>query len=438
MRDLFLSAVVLASLIATLRYPFAGILLWSWFTCMDPHQEAFGFVQTAPINLIIAGVTIPAWLLSKEKKSPHFDSTQVLIFLFLVWITFNGFFAVSPSHSWPLWNTAWKVIVLGLFISVMATNKVRMHALVWVVAASLLYYGIKGGVFTILTGGINHVMGPPNSQIGDNNTLALATLMVLPLVNYLRLHSANKWISRGLLAATVLSTLSVLGSYSRGAFVALGGLGSVAWFHSKRKILYLIAAAVVIIPAFYFMPQNYFDRIDTIRTAKEDSSFHGRLVAWQVAWHYASDHFPLGDGMAGAEMPNVFHHYFPDEPTHAAHSIYFQVLGDNGFVGLGLYLAILVTAFFNCSKIKKATRGNEELAWAFDLAGMIQLCLFAFCLGGAALSMAYYDILFICVGLLSAMRKLLQDVPAASGQFDLSARGPQPAVALSGAQAGKG
>jgi probable O-glycosylation ligase (exosortase A-associated) len=195
---------------------------------------------------------------------------------------------------------------------------------------------------------------------------------------------------------------------------------------------------MVIVPAFYFMPQNYFDRIDTIRTAKEDSSFHGRWVAWQVAWHYATDHFPLGDGMAGAEMPQVFHHYFPDEQTHAAHSIYFEVLGDNGFVGLGLYLAILVVAFRNCSKIKRATRGNDELSWAFDLAGMIRLCLFVFCLGGAALSMAYYDILFICVGLLSAMQKLLQAVPTPSAQFDLGVNGLQPAAALSGTRVGKG
>lgn len=432
MRDLFLVAVILATLVTTLRYPFAGILAWSWFTCMDPHQEAFGFVQTAPINLTIAAVTLPAWLFSKEKKTVHFDATQVLIFLFLVWITFNGFFAVTPSHSWPLWNTTWKTIVLGLFISAMATNKVRIHALVWAVAISLLYYGIKGGIFTLLTGGGSHVLGPPSTQIGDNNTLALATLMVLPLTNYLRLHTANRWISRGLFAAIALSTVSVLGSYSRGAFVALGGLGALAWFHSKRKILYFIAAAAVIVPALFFMPKTYFDRIDTIRNAKEDTSFHGRLIAWQVALDYATEHFPLGDGMAGAEMPQVFHHYFPDEPTHAAHSIYFQVLGDNGFVGLGLYIAILVVGFLNCSAIRKATRGKENLAWAFDLAGMIQLSLFVFCLGGSALSMAYYDILFICVGILSAMRKMLQTASTSSMQIQLGVDELQPATAMPG------
>src|SRR6476646_2738667 len=97
MRALFLIAVIGAGLIATLNYPFAGVLLWTWFTCMDPHQEAYGFAQSAPFNFIIACVTIAAWLLSKERKWPPVDATFVLILAFLAWITLNGYFAVDPA-----------------------------------------------------------------------------------------------------------------------------------------------------------------------------------------------------------------------------------------------------------------------------------------------------------------------------------------------------
>jgi len=417
MRDIFLVAIIFIGMLATLRYPFAGILLWTWFTVMDPHQGAFGFVTTAPLNLIIAVVTILSWIFSKEPKPRSFDLTHVLVFAFLVWITFNGFFAVDPSWSWPIWNITWKTILLGLLISKFVTNKVRAHALIWTVVVSLLYYGIKGGIFTLVTGGGSHVLGPTYSQIGDNNTLALATLMVLPLVNYLRLQSASRWISLGLLAAMALSTVSIVGSYSRGAFIALGGLSAVAWFRARNKFIYPIAAAIIVIPIFLFMPQNYFDRLDTIKTASSDPSFHGRVVAWKVAWSYATEHFPFGDGMAGGQLPAVFNHYFPSEETHAAHSIYFQVLGDNGFIGLILYVAILVTAFSYCSRIRKATRGINELHWAYELTGMIQLSLFVFCLGGAALSMAYYDVLFINVGLLSALRTMLATSSRANPKF---------------------
>src|SRR5579862_3657283 len=140
MRDLFLVGIIVLGLIPTLRYPFAGILLWTWFACMQPHQEAFGFAQTAPLNLIIAGVTIFAWLISKERKLPPRDAAMLFLIAFLIWITVNSFQAFDPDRSWPLWNRAWKTIALGMFIGVMATNKVRIHALVWVTVLSLFFY----------------------------------------------------------------------------------------------------------------------------------------------------------------------------------------------------------------------------------------------------------------------------------------------------------
>jgi probable O-glycosylation ligase (exosortase A-associated) len=425
MREILLLAVVLIGLVATLRYPFSGVLLWTWFTCMQPHQGAFGYVQSAPLNYVIAIVTLAAWLFSKERKVPPVDATLFLLIAFLFWITVNGFFAVDPNWSWPLWNRTWKTIALGLVISAMATNKIRVHALVWAAVGSILYYGIKGGIFTLLSGGHSHVFGPAQTFIGDNNQLAAVTLMVLPLANYLRLHSANRWISRGFLAAIAISTVSVLGSYSRGAFIALGGLGVVAWFRSRRVILYPVVVAIVLVPALYFMPASYYERLNTIGNSDPDGSVHGRLVAWQVAWKYANDHFPMGNGFSGSELPPVFNHYFPLEIAHAAHNIFFEVLGDNGFIGLGLYLAIMVYAFVNCSRIRRATRGRPEYAWAFDLASMLQLSLIAFCLAGSALSLAYYDLFFVWVGVLSAMRVILKDVKVEAWRF---ARKPDPAV----------
>jgi len=433
MRDVFLAAVILAGLIATLRYPFAGIILWTWFTCMNPHQDAWGFMTSAPINLIIAIVTVAAWVFSRERKQPVFDATFILLVGFLVWVTFNGFFAVDPDWSWGHWDQLWRTIILGVFISAIAKNKVRVHALVWTVVISLFYYSVKGGIFTILTGGHNQVLGPPNSQIGDNNTLALAVLMVLPLANYLRLNSAHRLVRNGAAIAIALTVLSVLGSYSRGGFVGLAALGFAAWFRARKKLVYPLAAAIIIIPAIAFMPVEYIGRINTIADASNDDSFQGRVTAWHVAWDYAVDHFPLGDGLDGAQLPVVFNHYYPHYGTHAAHSIFFEVLGDNGFPGLAIYLAILATAFFNCAQIRKASKDSAQFQWAFDLAGMMQLSLFVFCVAGAALSMAYYDVLFVWLGLLSAVRQMTRNLsPAKAFRADIVQH--EPTVAL-GAEA---
>ena len=428
MRDIAILAIVIGGMIATLRFPYVGILLWTWLTLMVPHQDAYGFSRSFPVNLMIAVVTILAVMFSKGNKKLPMDATLFFTSLFLVWITINGFQAVDPAWSWPLWNRCWRIIVLGILVSMTATNRTRVHALILVMTLSLMYYGVKGGLFTLITGGHYSVVGPDASTIGDNNQLALAILMIIPLANYVRLHSARLWVRQVMLAAMILSMLSVLGSYSRGAFIALAGLVVVAWFRAKRKFLYPIVAAIVVIPALHFMPQSYVDRINTIQNAQSDASFEGRINAWRVAMGYARDHFPFGAGFSGPELPQVFSVYAPGQDTHAAHSIYFQVLGDNGYVGLAIYLAILFLCFWNTFQIRRRTKRIPEYTWLYDLAGMIQLTLFVFCTGGAALSFAYYDVLFIAAGLLSAMRLYVQRELGSRKKFGVNAVFPVPAA----------
>jgi probable O-glycosylation ligase (exosortase A-associated) len=359
-----------------------------------------------------------------KRKLPPLDGTAVACGMFLVWMTFNNVFAVDPSSAWLLWGRNWMIFALALVLWVTATSKIRIHAVIWVSVICLFYYGVKGGFLSILYGGFKTIDGPPGTLIGDNNHLAVALLMILPLANYLRLHTANIWLRIALVAGFALTFLAVVGSYSRGAFLALAALGVVSWIYSRNKIIYAIFGVALAVPVFYFMPGEYYERLATLNDTDVDGSFQGRVQAWQVAYFYARDHFPFGAGFDGPELSSVYQSYFPGEAFRAAHSIYFQVLGDTGFIGLGIYLAILLLAFLNCWRIRKATRGKPELTWARDLATMIQLSLVAFCVGGAALSLAYYDMALVwAAGILPALWKLVRQTAA---QPDTSGVGKLP------------
>ena len=399
LRDLVLVACVLVCLGVSFRQPFAGVLAWTWFTLMQPHREVYGFFSsTLRINLVVAVVTILTWYFAKQRKLPPLDGTVVAFMMFLVWMTFNNVFAVDPSQAWLMWDRNWKIIALVLMMWATATSKVRIHAVVWVAVICLFYYGVKGGILSIASGGLKTIDGPLGTIISDNNHLAVALLMTLPLANYLRSHTANPWLRIALVAGFALTFLAVVGSYSRGAFLALAALGIVALVHSRNKFLYVIFGAALAVPVFYFMPAEYYERIATLNDPNSDASFQGRIQAWKVAFFYARDHFPFGAGFDGTQL-SVYRYYFPDAAdSRAAHSIYFQVLGDTGFLGLGIYLTILLLAFLNCRKIRMATRNKPDLAWARDLAKMIELSLVAFCVGGAALSLAYYDMALIWAG----------------------------------------
>lgn len=422
MRDIFLVVFLFIGLCVTLRHPFAGVLIWEWLSLMQPHQEAFGFSRSLPLNLIVVVVTIGSWLASKEESKkipPH--PIIILLLTLLAWMTFNSFFAFNPAWSWPYWDRTWRVFFLGIMVSVTATNRLRIDAIIWVAAISLLYYGVKGGVFTIETGGQYKVFGPDNSIIADNNQLALALLMILPLVEYLRTNTQSRILSFGLFGAELLTGVSVLGSYSRGAYVAMAAIAIIALFKTRRKFFYLAALALVLVPAYYLMPQAFFDRVGTIQDASTDGSFQGRVMAWHVAFRYAVDHFPFGAGFYGPQLKGIFNFYYPGADNHAAHSIYFQLLGEHGFIGLAIYLVIAVVSLSVCAKL---TKKREDVSpQTRKLGAMIQLSLVAFFVGGAALSMAYYDLFVVLICLLP---QLQQQMPGFVAQKRFRANNLQP------------
>jgi putative inorganic carbon (HCO3(-)) transporter len=399
MRDIFLVIAVVIGLGFTLKRPFVGLLLWEWFSIMSPHQEAFGFSRSLPLNLVIAVVTLLSWFFSNEPKriAPH--KLTVLMLIFLVWMTFNSFFAFNPGYSWPHWDLTWRIFAFGFAVSALATNRTRIEALLWCASISMMYYGVKGGIFTLVTGGTYRVFGPSGTIIGDNNQLALALLMALPFVEYLRSTVVSKWFSALLLVCMGLMVISVLGSYSRGALVAMAVLALIAVLQSKRKILYLLVIASFAVVVLSLMPPEFFERANSIKSADSDSSFLGRWMAWQVALFYATDHFPFGAGFYGPQLAGIFSHYFPGASLHAAHSIYFQVLGEHGFIGLILYLLIMVSALQSYRRLSKMRLENTEAAWIHRFAQLCITSLLVFAVGGALLSMAYYDtfIMLVCL-----------------------------------------
>ena len=145
--------------------------------------------------------------------------------LLLLGTTVTSLTAMAPWYIVePKYVQFVKMIVALLLTASLLTEVRRIHALIWAIVISLGYYGVKGGAFAILTGGEYRVFGPAASMIEDNNHLAAALLVTLPLMNYLRLHSAHALVRVGLLGAMGLTLLPVVASYSRGALLGLGAV----------------------------------------------------------------------------------------------------------------------------------------------------------------------------------------------------------------------
>jgi probable O-glycosylation ligase (exosortase A-associated) len=282
-----------------------------------------------------------------------------------------------------------------------------IHRLLWMLAVSLGYYGVKGGIFTLRSGGSDRVWGPAGTFIEDNNALALALVMAIPLMVYLRRHSARPWLRRGLAAVIALCALAALGTYSRGALLAIAAMATVLWLKSRRKLALALLLCALAPLLLAYMPPEWTSRMKSINEYRVDPSAQGRINAWGMAWNLARDKF-FGGGFDVYQEP-VFAIYAPDPADlHAAHSIYFQVLGEHGFVGLALYLLVGVLAWRSAGWIMRHAGAFDDLRWAAGLAAMIQTSLAGFAVGGAFLSLAYFDLPYYLAAILVATRALVE------------------------------
>jgi probable O-glycosylation ligase (exosortase A-associated) len=406
MRDILVFLIVFASLPFILRNPAAGVLMWVWISVMNPHTQGWGYAQTFPFAYLIAVATLFSLAVSRNPKTLPMNGCTITLLALVLWMNVTTLFALFPEAAHEQWNKVMKIMLMSLVTVVVIRSREDVHRLVWVLVGSLGYYGVKGGIFTVRSGASERVWGPEGTFIGDNNAIALALIITIPLMLYLYQTSTNRWVRLGMIASMLLSALAALGSYSRGALLAIAAMLCFMWVKSRRKA---IAGALLTTTAplfLLFMPERWSSRMDTIGDYNVDESAMGRINAWHMAYNLARDRF-FGGGFEIAE-PWTFMQYAPN-PTdvHAAHSIYFQMLGEHGFVGLGLYLLLGVLMWRSASAVIRLGAEQPDTVWAVTLATMIQASMIGFAVGGAFLSLVYYDVPYYLMAALVAMRRLL-------------------------------
>lgn len=415
-RDILVTAIVLGVLPYALMHPYAGVLLWTWLSIMNPHKLAWGFAFNAPFAAMAAGVTLIGLLVTKDRVRLPIEPTVVTLIVFVCWTALTTATAIDPASSWVQLSKVLKIQLMTLVALAVLHEPRHLRLFVWVNALSLGFYGVKGGLFTFTTGGGNRVWGPPGGFIEGNNELALALVMAIPLMYYLFLTSPKKWVRYGLVAAMLLSVASVLGTHSRGALLAIGAMAVFLWWRAPNKLVATIPMVVLGLAMLAFMPENWFERMNTIREYQSDSSAMGRINAWWTAYHIANDRI-LGGGFE-IYTPEVYRAYAPDPSVaRAAHSIYFQVLGEHGWIGLAVFLAVWLFTWRAAAKVRRSSKGVEKLRDLFILAGMCQVSLVGYFVGGAFLSLAYFDLPYNIMVMLVVAKRLLAVSEQPSRQF---------------------
>lgn len=405
MRDLLVTAIVLGAIPFAVRHAWIGVLLWTWLSIMNPHRLTWGFAYDAPFAALAAGATLLGLVFGKDTVRLPNRAVVYLLVMFLLWMLLTSIFAIFPGESIAEFERIAKIQVMTLIALAVLREKNHILLFVGVNAFSIAFFGIKGGIYTIETGGGGRVWGP-GGFIGGNNEVGLAILIAIPLVYFLCLIAENRWFRRGGYIVILICAIAVLGTQSRGAFLAIVAMSFVLWLRAPGKLAIGIAIAIAASTFLAFMPETWHDRMSTIQTYEEDGSAMGRIEAWGMAFALANDRF-LGGGFAVYDA-SVYAIYQPTAAAvRAAHSIYFQVLGEHGWVGLMLFLLIWAFTWREAARIRGMAKGRVEFAWVYHLAGMCQVALIGYAVGGAFLSLAYFDYPYNLVVIVAVTRRWL-------------------------------
>jgi len=400
MRDILVVGIILASVPVCFFRPYVGVLMWVWIAYFNPHRFTWGFAYNFPVSTVVAIPTLLGLLFSREKNHKIFERETLLLLAFWAWVTITYINAVHvPIFADHLDDAKLrlvavsKVFLMTFVIILLVNSRKKLEYLFLVTALSFGALAIKGMVFGVRTQGEFRVWGPPDSFVYDNNDLGLALNMTLPIMFFMARETSSRWLRRSLWVCFFASILAVILTYSRGALLGMGVVLGALSLKSRRKLLAGLMLAVFAFLIITFAPAAWMDRMDNFLHGKVDESAQGRLNAWHFALALASQ-YPITGGGFETFTPELFERFTPQLRFAGPHSIFFQTLGEQGFVGLALFLSLLGSCFYSLWRIRRRVRGDPSFGWITNYSNMLQLSLVAYIASGAFLPRAYFDLWF--------------------------------------------
>jgi len=409
MREAIVIGVVAVLCVLALVKPRVGLFGYTWFALMRP--DALSWSVGKPYSLSLAICTLVGSLIYLPKFLRIFTNpiSRGLVFL-LIPITVSASLAVDPALSWPSWNYFIRIVLMALLIVVLVDREEHLRTLIILVAASVGFLGLKLGLYGFLVGQANYIDDLNGTLMSDNNMLALALAMVVPLCWYGRAMAQTKLLRLGLLLLMFGSIAGIVMTNSRGGALSLGaGLVLIA-LRSNRKIAAIAIIVVCSAPALYVVRNTYFARLSTITANEEtaDGAIKSRLDHQRAAFAMWEDHPFFGVGFGMLNYAVLAPRYLGYDDAHVAHNTYLQFLADDGIFAFLIYDALLFGTIVWLEKSGRSMRESHPGKEVYPFA--IQASLIAFAIGSGALSRDAYDLLYIMLMTAAAWRTVARDL----------------------------
>ncbi len=384
LRDLSVLIFVILCIALALRKAWWGVIALAIFSYLNPHAYAWGFVRTLPLFQVLFLVVAFKTLSTKDRQSLPDDWRIPAFFSLWFYFVLTTTQAYVPALAWEKFWFVTKIYLPFLFTLVLINNRDKLFYLIVTIAASIGIIAVKGGIFAVLTGFSYRVYGPPATQFSENNAFAVAVLICIPLLILWYREISHKMLKRVILATIAFCYASSLSSWSRGALIAMGVLTLILIWHSKRKYLAIPVLLIGIYLAVQYLPEEWFNRMETIGTYQEDSSAMSRIDTWTDGWNHTLEHPFTGAGFEGWRWVT----------NRDWHSSLVEMFAEHGFVAFGIWISMILGTLINLTVLPRKAHGIPEMQWVANYCYMLRASLITYLAGTAFLGLAYWDLLY--------------------------------------------
>ncbi len=415
MRSLYVTTVYILFLAVGAAAPFVLSLGYVWVDTFDPQVIASDLLGQVPVSLIMGAAAIGAFVAFDRRKG-RLTLTSVLLIAFAIWVTLTtSFLAAVPGPAWYKWNYAFKTICFGAFLPFVFRSRVQIEAFLQIYLFSLMVHFVPVGLKTCISGGgYGRELGilSGNSLLAEGSTLSAVVLMLVPIILCLRRHTLllprTRLVQLGYLALAVLAVAAAVGTYERTALIGMAVVAIGLWLRSKRKLLFGAAGLCALAIAVTFSAGAWSDRISTVKDFNSESSALGRILVWKWTLGYVAQH-PLGGGFNVYMVDRI--EFPPAEPGAAPtvvigkafHSVYFELLGEQGVPGLVIFLTLVCVTMLRLQSVARMARGREDLVWARDTAFALQVGLTAILACGSFVGIAFQPMIYNLLAISAAL-----------------------------------
>ena len=422
MTDLFLAAFLAGLLALGLRRPFVWVLAYLYVDIVAPQKISWFLLASLPISLIVFVLAFGGWLLLDDKRDSRFTWRQTILVVLLAYCGLTTVYAEMPEAAAEKWAWVWKALVFAIFLPLTLRTRLRIEAaaLVMVLSASTIIVG--GGIKTLSGGGgygALHLLVNDNSGLNEGSIISTVAIATIPLIAWLARHGTvfppDRRVKLYALALGFACLLIPIGTQARTGLLCLGVLAILSLRTLKRRFLYLGMGFAVAAASVPFLPESYTARMSTIESHAADQSASTRFAVWRWTLEYVADN-PLGGGFevylknrlavdvvgtTGKGNSSALETKTFEEKGRAFHSSYFEMLGEQGWPGLGLWLLLHVLGVWQMERVYRRYRRQPapQDRWIAPLAIALQQAQIVYLVGSAFVGIAFQPFCYMIIAL---------------------------------------